>query len=65
MNKTFVPWYFDVGAWTVRLWVSQRKPRIMIDDDAHAVKDTCMKTCDGRMVDEPCTRKCFLDNWWT
>jgi hypothetical protein len=35
---------------------------MMIDDDAGGVKGTCMKTCDGRMVDEPCTRKGFLEN---
>jgi hypothetical protein len=37
---------------------------MMIDDDAGGVKGTCMKTCDGRMVDEPCTRKGFLENRW-
>jgi hypothetical protein len=28
------------------------------------VKGTNMHTCDGRMVDEPCMGKSFLENWW-
>jgi hypothetical protein len=33
-------------------------------DDAGGVKGIGMKTHDGRMVDEPCTRKSFLENRW-
>jgi hypothetical protein len=33
------------------------------DDDGDAGdKGTCMQIHDGRMVDEPCTRKSFLEN---
>jgi hypothetical protein len=45
-----------------RVWlrVSQRKPRMMIDDDAGGVKMFVTK----RIVVEPCMRKSFLENRW-
>jgi hypothetical protein len=39
------------------LWVSQRKPRMMIDDDVGG--EYKRKVCDSRIVDEPCIEKKF------